>query len=75
MTAQKIIIIGGGVAGLVAAIHCERAGFSPTLVEASDRVGGRIKTDTKDGYLLDHGFQVLLSEYEEAKRYLDFSQV
>ncbi|MEO0340353.1 MAG: NAD(P)/FAD-dependent oxidoreductase, partial [Bacteroidota bacterium] len=60
---------------LTAAIHCERAGFSPTMIEATDRVGGRIKTDAKDGYLLDHGFQVLLSEYEEAKRYLDFKQL
>ncbi len=75
MADQKIVIIGGGVAGLVAAIHCEQAGCSPTLIEATDRVGGRIKTDQKEGYLLDHGFQVLLSEYEEAKRYLNFEQL
>ena len=68
---QKIVIIGAGVSGLVAALHCEKAGYKPIIIEASERVGGRIKTDQKDGFLLDQGFQVLLSAYQEAKRYLD----
>lgn len=67
----QIIIIGGGVAGLVAAYELEQAGRKPLLLEASDRVGGRLKTDVVDGFLLDHGFQVLLTEYPEVKRYLD----
>ena len=72
MEDKKVVIIGAGVAGLVAAIELEKAGFKPTLLEASNSAGGRIKTDHIDGYLLDHGFQVLLTAYPEAKRYLDY---
>jgi len=72
MEDKKVVIIGAGVAGLVAAIELEKAGFKPTLLEASNSVGGRIKTDHIDGYLLDHGFQVLLTAYPEAKKYLDY---
>lgn len=72
---RKIVIIGGGVSGLVAAIHCEKAGYSPVLVEAGDRVGGRVKTDQKDGFLLDQGFQVMLSAYRETQRYLDYEKL
>lgn len=72
MEDKKVVIIGAGVAGLVVAIELEKAGFKPTLLEASNSVGGRIKTDHIDGYLLDHGFQVLLTAYPEAKRYLDY---
>ena len=43
-----------------------------TIIEASDRLGGRVKTDVVDGYSLDHGFQVLLTAYPAAKKYLDF---
>lgn len=72
MEERKIGIIGAGIAGLVAAIELERAGLSPTVFEASDRVGGRVKTDEHDGFLLDHGFQVLLTAYPEAQRYLNY---
>jgi phytoene dehydrogenase-like protein len=72
METARIVIIGAGVAGLVAARHLEAAGIRPLIIEATDRVGGRIKTDKVDGFSLDHGFQVLLTEYREAKRYLDY---
>lgn len=69
---KKIVIIGAGLAGLVAAQHLEKAGHQPLILEASERVGGRVKTDEKEGFLLDHGFQVLLSAYTEARHYLDY---
>jgi len=69
------IIIGAGISGLVAAIELEKAGFSPTILEASDRVGGRVKTDVVKGYPIDCGFQVLLTEYPEAKKYLDYDKL
>jgi len=72
MKDRKIYIIGAGISGLVAAIELEKAGYFPVILESTDRVGGRIKTDEVDGYLLDHGFQVLLTSYPEAQRYLDY---
>ncbi|MCH7399159.1 FAD-dependent oxidoreductase [Belliella sp. DSM 107340] len=69
---MKVIVIGAGISGLIAAYELERAGISPILLEASDRVGGKVTTDEVDGFLLDRGFQVLLTAYPEAKRYLDF---
>ncbi len=71
MKDQKIYIIGAGLSGLVAAIELEKAGLSPIILESSDKVGGRMKTDQVDGYLLDHGFQVILTAYPEVNRYLD----
>ncbi|MFT7627523.1 MAG: phytoene dehydrogenase-like protein, partial [Ulvibacter sp.] len=59
----KIHIIGAGVSGLVAATVLEQNGFHPVIIEATDRVGGRVKTDIIDGYQLDHGFQVFLTAY------------
>jgi phytoene dehydrogenase-like protein len=44
-------------------------------LEASDDVGGRVRTDHVDGYLLDRGFQVLLTAYPEARRVLDYSSL
>lgn len=69
--AFNIHIIGAGVSGLIAARVLEENGFSPVIIEATDRVGGRVKTDLVNGYQLDHGFQVLLTGYPAAKKYLD----
>ncbi|MCS5489651.1 NAD(P)/FAD-dependent oxidoreductase [Algoriphagus limi] len=72
MREEKIYIIGAGLSGLIAALELERSGFQPIILEATDRIGGRMKTDEVDGFLLDHGFQVLNTAYPEAKKYLDF---
>jgi protoporphyrinogen oxidase len=71
----KIYIVGAGVSGLVAAKVLEDNGYSPTIIEATDRVGGRVKTDIINGYQLDHGFQVLLTGYPAAKKYLNFKEL
>ena len=70
--AYKIHIIGAGISGLVAAQTLEMAGFSPTIIESTKSVGGRVKTDLVDGYQLDHGFQVLLTSYPAAQKFLDY---
>ncbi len=68
----KIHIIGAGISGLIAAKVLEDHGYFPVVIEASERVGGRVKTDVVNGYQLDHGFQVLLTAYPAAQKYLGF---
>jgi protoporphyrinogen oxidase len=68
----KIHIIGAGISGLIAAQILENNGFQPMIIEGTDRAGGRVKTDTVDGYQLDQGFQVLLTAYPAAQKYLNF---
>ncbi|MEZ7505649.1 NAD(P)/FAD-dependent oxidoreductase [Flavobacterium sp. Arc2] len=68
----SITIIGAGISGLSVGLYLHREGFSVKIIEASDRVGGRIKTDVVDGFRLDRGFQVLLTSYPEAKMLLDY---
>lgn len=68
----EVIIIGAGLAGLTAAKVLKKAGRSVLVLEASDGVGGRVRTDEVDGYLLDRGFQVFLTAYPEAKALLDY---
>lgn len=72
---EKIYIIGAGLAGLVAALELEKAQLSPVILEASGEIGGRIKTDQVNGFLLDHGFQVLNTAYPELKNYLDLDSL
>ncbi|AMR33965.1 hypothetical protein A0256_22205 [Mucilaginibacter sp. PAMC 26640] len=67
-----VIIIGAGISGLTAAKVLKAAGKSVLILEASDQVGGRVRTDEFEGFLLDHGFQVFLTAYPEAKRFLDY---
>ncbi len=68
----RVIIIGGGLSGLTAARQLHASGIDFLLLEASDRVGGRVKTDVIDGFRFDHGFQVLLTAYPEAQALLDY---
>lgn len=69
---SKIHIIGAGISGLIAAQVLENYGYKPTIIEGSNSVGGRVKSDLVEGYLLDRGFQVLLTSYPAAKKYIDF---
>lgn len=66
-------IVGAGVAGLSCARRLVQAGQSVALIEASDGVGGRVRTDVVDGYRLDRGFQVLLTSYPEVQRTIDLA--
>lgn len=71
-SSADVIIVGAGLTGLTAANYLRQAGKSVLLLEASDRPGGRIKTDRVNGFLCDRGFQVLLTEYPETKALLDY---
>src|ERR1017187_7344808 len=72
---RDVIVVGAGVSGLVAAVELQRRGLSVHVVEASNDIGGRVRTDEVDGFLLDRGFQVLLTAYPEALKILDYSRL
>jgi len=65
---MSTVVIGGGLAGLSAALTLQDAGEAVELFEASDSVGGRVRSDYVDGFILDRGFQLINSGYPEIKR-------
>lgn len=67
-----ITIIGAGIAGLTCAKYLNDKGIEVLMLEASDEVGGRVRTDVINGFKLDRGFQVLLTSYPEAKKLLEY---
>jgi phytoene dehydrogenase-like protein len=76
MTASPdVLIVGAGLAGLCCARQLEEKGVTCQILEASDGIGGRVRTDRVDGFTLDRGFQVLLTAYPEAKRVLDYGRL
>ena len=70
-----ITIIGAGISGLTAAVYLHQKNYNVQILEATDRVGGRIKTDCIDGFRLDRGFQVLLTDYPETKALLNYKKL
>ena len=67
-----VVIVGAGLSGLCCARRLHSAGRSFLIVDAADAVGGRIRTDRVDGFLLDRGFQVFSTAYPEAQDVLDY---
>jgi phytoene dehydrogenase-like protein len=72
---DEIIIVGAGLTGLACARRLAAAGVPFLILEADRRIGGRLKTDQIDGFLLDHGFQVLQTAYPEARRNLGYDRL
>lgn len=75
MAAHDVLIIGAGLAGLACARTLHRRGVRFLLLDASDWIGGRVRTDIVDGFRLDRGFQVLLTAYPEAQAQLDYERL
>lgn len=71
----QVIVVGGGLAGLVAARHLADGGADVELVERRDSVGGRVRSREVEGYTLDRGFQVLFTGYPAAQRELDYDDL
>lgn len=71
MEDTDVVIVGAGIAGLAAALHLTDAGVSVALLEATERVGGRVRTDVVDGWRLDRGFQVHNTAYPTMASLLD----
>lgn len=72
---HDVIIIGGGLAGLSAALELSKRNISWLLLESTDRLGGRVATDDNEGFRLDRGFQILLDAYPEARQILDYGEL
>jgi len=72
---EEIYIIGAGISGLIAAYELEQEGYRPIIIEQTDEVGGRVRTIHENGYALDLGFQVLLSAYPLANKYLNMDKL
>lgn len=64
----KIAIIGGGWAGLAAAVELANAGFKPCVFEAARQLGGRARSVDIDGHMLDNGQHILVGAYRETLR-------
>jgi phytoene dehydrogenase-like protein len=67
-----VYVVGAGLAGLRCARSLHSHGVAATVLEAGDGVGGRVRTDRVDDFLLDRGFQVLPTAYPEAADALDY---
>jgi hypothetical protein len=70
-----VVVVGAGAAGLACSRRLRERGLRTRVLEASDGVGGRMRTDALDGFLLDRGFQVLPTAYPEARRVLDYARL
>jgi phytoene dehydrogenase-like protein len=68
---SDVIVVGAGLAGLACALDLTRAGLTVRVLEASDAVGGRMRTDVHGGFRLDRGFQVFNTSYPQVKRRVD----
>ncbi|WP_344169120.1 NAD(P)/FAD-dependent oxidoreductase [Kribbella lupini] len=66
-----VIVVGAGLAGLNCALTLQSRGLAVRVVESTDSVGGRVRTDRIDGYLCDRGFQLLNPAYPAVRRYVD----
>lgn len=75
VTYMHVIIVGAGLAGLTVARSLQSRGMAITLLEASDAVGGRVRSDIVDGCILDRGFQVLFDAYPAVQRWLSLADL
>lgn len=75
MSSFSALVVGAGMAGLACATTLHRAGVAVQLIEAGDGPGGRVRTDSVDGFRFDRGFQVILTAYPEAHRQLDLARL
>jgi phytoene dehydrogenase-like protein len=68
---DPVVVVGAGLAGLACAQRLSRAGVDVVVLEASDGVGGRVRTDVIDGFRCDRGFQLLNPAYPVLERVVD----
>ncbi|WP_456283784.1 flavin monoamine oxidase family protein [Microbacterium sp. JZ101] len=64
---RDVVIVGAGAAGTTAANELKKAGLSVAVLEARDRVGGRLWTDVVDGAMLEIGGQWVSPDQDALK--------
>jgi len=69
--AADVVVVGAGLAGLVAARRLTDAGLDVAVLDTDDRVGGRVRTDLVDGFRFDAGFQAVCPAYPAVAREFD----
>jgi phytoene dehydrogenase-like protein len=69
----RAVVVGAGLAGLVAAGRLAEAGLDVELFERRETVGGRVRSRDREGFTLDRGFQVLFTAYPAVRRELDLA--
>ncbi len=72
---KKIVIVGSGLSGLSCAYHLKKNGINSSIYDQSHKIGGRIFSENIDGFICDNGFQILLNNYEEVKKILDYKDL
>ena len=60
---MNIVVVGAGLSGLAAAWKLQQAGFAVTVLEASERPGGRCATLRRDGFIIDTGPEIIAGSY------------
>jgi len=68
MDTKRVIIVGGGAAGLGAAYTLQKRGITPILFEAENHVGGRLVADEVNGFSIDTGADFFCSTYDAVFR-------
>lgn len=67
---MKVIVVGGGLAGMISAREIASRGHDVLILEASARLGGKAGADMKDGRLVEHGYHVFPAWYPNVRKLL-----
>ncbi len=70
-----VVVVGAGMAGLTAAYNLQNRGYKVHVFEGEAQVGGRIRTDHCEGFILDRGFQLFHTAYPEVKNFIDVKKL
>ncbi|WP_276299800.1 hydroxysqualene dehydroxylase [Halorussus lipolyticus] len=68
---EDVLVVGGGLAGMTAAYELQRRGCDTTIVEATDRLGGKAGASMVDGNVEEHGYHIFPEWYENVWRIVD----